>query len=162
MDLIVWARNKATVHRMDFWTRAKSNESCLLKNLFEANGDLFFCKTGHVVTVSLERRSTATSPWYTTICLPKVFEEIRKTNKRRRIIVHHGNANSHISAQTSAFLTSRNVELMRHPPYSPDLTPNDFFLLQHIKKKMCSQRFSSPEYAVEAFQNHVLVVFQSE
>jgi len=33
-------------------------------------------------------------------------------NKRRRIIVHHDNASSHTSAQTSAFLTDQNVELM--------------------------------------------------
>ena len=100
--------------------------------------------------------------WYTTICLPKVFGEIRKTNKRKRIIVHHGNTSSHTSAQISALLTGQNVELMGHPPYSPDLAPNDFSLFPHIKKKMRGQRFSSPEDAVEAFKNHVLEVSQSE
>ena len=34
-----------------------------------------------------------------------------------------------------AFLTGKNVELMGHSPYSPDLTPYDFFLFQHISKK---------------------------
>ncbi|XP_037959406.1 histone-lysine N-methyltransferase SETMAR-like [Teleopsis dalmanni] len=43
----------------------------------------FYGKTGHVATVPLEQRRTATSEWYTTICLPEVFGEIRKTNKRR-------------------------------------------------------------------------------
>jgi len=70
---------------------------------------------------------------YTTICLPEVFGEIRKTNKKRRIIVHHDD-DSHKSAETSAFLTGQNVELMGHPPYSPDLAHNNFFLLPHIKK----------------------------
>jgi len=51
---------------------------------------------------------------------------------------------------------------MGHPPYSPDLAPNDFFLFPHIKKKMRGQRFSCPEDAVEAFKNHVLEVSQSE
>lgn len=122
----------------------------------------FFGKTGHVATVPLEQRRTVNSEWYTTICLPEVFGEIRKANKRRRIIVHHDNASSHTSAQTSAFLTGQNVELMSHPPYSPDLAPNDFFLFPHIKKKMRGERFSSPEDAVEAFKNHVLEVSQSE
>ena len=82
------------------------------------------------------------------IYLPKVFGEIRKTNKRRPIIVHHDNA----------FLTGQNVELMGHPPYSPDLAHNDLSLFPHIKKKTGGQRFSSPEYAVEAFKNHILEV----
>ena len=45
-------------------------------------------------------------------------------------------------AQTSAFLTGLNVELIGHPPYSPDLPPNDFFLFQHIKRTMHGLRFS--------------------
>ena len=67
------------------------------------------------------------------------FRKIRNTNRRRRIIVHHDNASSHTSAQTSAFFNVKNVELMDHPPYSPDLAPNDFFLFPYIKKKMRSQ-----------------------
>ena len=68
----------------------------------------------------------------------------------------------HTSAEISAFLTGQNVELMAHPTYSADLALNDFFLFQHIKKKMRCQRFSSPKDAVEAFNNHVLEVSQSE
>ena len=94
----------------------------------------FFCKTVHVATVPLEHRRTLNSEWYTTICLPKVFGEIRKTNKSRRIMVHHGNAISYISAQISALLTGQNVDIMGHPPYSPDLAPNDFF---HFTSRYC-------------------------
>ena len=67
--------------------RAKSNESWLWKKHFEADARLFFGKTGHVTTLPLEHRRTINSEWYTTIWLPKVFGEIRKTNKRRRIIM---------------------------------------------------------------------------
>ena len=49
----------------------------------------FFSKTGHVASVPLEHRRTVISERNTTICLPKVFGEIRKTNKKRRIIVPH-------------------------------------------------------------------------
>ena len=39
-------------------------------------------------------------------------------------------------ALTCGFLSNQNVELMGHPPYSPDLAPNSSFLLvTHIKKK---------------------------
>lgn len=122
----------------------------------------FFGKTGHVLTVPLEQRRTVNSEWYTTICLPKVFGEIRKTNRRRRIMLHHDNASSHTSARTSDFLSAQNVDLMSHPPYSPDLAPNDFFLFPNIKNKLRGQRFSTPEEAVDAFKMHVLEIPQSE
>ena len=54
--------------------------------------------------------------------------------------------------QTVDFLSSKNVELMTHCPYSPDLSPNDFFLFPNIKKKMRAKRFESPEAAVETFR----------
>jgi len=38
----------------------------------------FFGITGHVTTVLLEQCRAVNSEWYTTICLPKVFGEIRK------------------------------------------------------------------------------------
>jgi histone-lysine N-methyltransferase SETMAR len=122
----------------------------------------FFGKTGHVATVPLVERRTVNSEWYTTICLPEVFGEIRKTNRRRRIILHYDNASSHTSAQTTAYLCTQHIELMGHPPYSPDLAPNDFFLFPHIKNKLRGQRFSTPEEAVDAFKTLVLEVPQSD
>ncbi|EFN86181.1 hypothetical protein EAI_11269, partial [Harpegnathos saltator] len=56
-----------------------------------------------------------------------------ETNRRRRTILHQDNASSHTSAQTRDFLRTEKVELMGHPPYSPDLAPNDFFLFPQIK-----------------------------
>ena len=47
---------------------------------------------------------------------------------------------------------------MNHPPYSPDLAPNDFFLFPYVKTKMRGQRFSTPEEAVDAFRMHVLQI----
>ena len=122
----------------------------------------FFGINGHVATVPLRERRTVNSDWYTTICLLKVLEEIRKTNKKRRIILHHDNASSHTSAKTREYLSGQNIELMGHPAYSPDLAPNDFFLFPHIKNKLRGQRFSTPEEAVDAFKTHVLEVSQSE
>ena len=40
----------------------------------------FFGKTGHVGIVPPKQRRTVNSEWYTTICLPIVFQEIGKTD----------------------------------------------------------------------------------
>jgi len=52
---------------------------------------------------------------------------------------------SHTAAQTSAFLTGQNVELMGRPPYSYDLEPNDLILIPHIKRKIRGHRFTLSE-----------------
>ena len=51
---------------------------------------------------------------------------------------------------------------MSHCPYSSDLLLNDFFLFPYVKQKMLGQRFSSPQEAVDAFQNHISEILISE
>ncbi|CAH1998673.1 unnamed protein product [Acanthoscelides obtectus] len=94
-----------------------------------------------------------TADWYATICLPKVITGLRKINPERRIILHQDNASSHTAQKTRQYLTEGNVELLDHPPYSPDLSPNDFLTFPKIKNRLRGQRFQSPEEAVDAFKN---------
>ena len=122
----------------------------------------FFGKTGHVAIVPLEQHRTVNSEWYTTICLPVVFQKIRKTNRRTWITLHYDNVSSHTLAQTTTFMSTQNIDLMSHAPYSPDLAPNGFFLFPYVNNKMKGQRFSTPEEAVDAFRMHVLVILQTE
>ncbi|CAH1988332.1 unnamed protein product [Acanthoscelides obtectus] len=96
---------------------------------------------------------TVTADWYTTICLPKVISEPRKIITERRIILQQDNASLHTAQKTRQYLTEENVELLDHPPYSPDLSPNDFFTFPKIKNRLRGQRFQSP---VDAFKNAVL------
>ncbi|CAH1962732.1 unnamed protein product [Acanthoscelides obtectus] len=88
--------------------------------------------------------------------IPLIITQLRKTNPERRIILHQDNASSHTAQKTRQYLTEANVELLDHPPYSPDLSPNDFFTFPKIKNRLHGQRFQSPEEAVDAFKNAVL------
>ncbi|CAH1997783.1 unnamed protein product, partial [Acanthoscelides obtectus] len=116
----------------------------------------FVSKAGHIATIPLNEQRTVTAEWCTTICLPKVITELRKINPEGRIILHQDNASSHTAQKTRQYLTEENVELLNHPPYSPDPSPNDFFTFTKIKNRLCGQRFLSPEEAVDAFKNVVL------
>ena len=44
-----------------------------------------------------------------------------------------------MSAKTLGFF--KNIRLLPHPQYSPDLVPCDFFLFPHLKSKLRGQRF---------------------
>ncbi|CAH1968062.1 unnamed protein product [Acanthoscelides obtectus] len=111
----------------------------------------FVSKAGHIATIPLNQQRTVTADWYTTICLPKVITELRKINPERKIILHQDNASSHTAQKTRQYLTEENVELLDHPPYSPDLSSNDFFTFPKIKNRL--RGFQSPEEAVDAFKN---------
>jgi hypothetical protein len=39
------------------------------------------------------------------------------------------------------FLVSKQITVLEHPPYSPDLVPNDFFPLPKIKEIMKRRHF---------------------
>jgi hypothetical protein len=42
-------------------------------------------------------------------------------------ILHHDNAPAHTALSVREFLPSKQITVLEHPPYSPDLHPNDFF-----------------------------------
>ncbi|CAH2003801.1 unnamed protein product [Acanthoscelides obtectus] len=103
----------------------------------------FLLKAGHIATIPLNEQ--------------RIFiTELRKINPERRIIIHQDNAISHTAQKTRQYLTEENVELLDHPPYSPDQSPNDFFTFPKIKNRLRGHRFQSPEEAVDAFKNAVL------
>jgi len=85
-----------------------------------------------------------------------------KKTPNRRIILHHNNASSHSAHTIADFLSSKNVKLMPHCMSSSDLSPNDFFWFQTIKKKMHGERFVSSEATVDAFRPAVSEVPESE
>ncbi|CAH2005559.1 unnamed protein product [Acanthoscelides obtectus] len=101
----------------------------------------FVSKAGQIATIPLNEQRTVTADWYTTNCLPKVITELRKINPERRIILHQDNASSHTAQRTRQYLTEENVELLDHPPHSPDLSPNDFFTFPKIKNRLVKEYF---------------------
>ena len=132
---------------MDVSRFAKSNKSSSRRKHFQATERLFFQKNW-----TCRNRTTRT----TQNSLPRNQE----TNRRRRITLHHDKASSHTSVQTIAFQSTQNIDLMSHPPYSPELAPNVFFLFPYVKNKMRGQHFSTPQEEVDAFRMHVLEITQ--
>jgi hypothetical protein len=50
-------------------------------------------------------------------------------------ILHHDNAPAHTALSVRECLASKQITvLVEHPPYSPDLAPNDFFLFPKMKE----------------------------
>ncbi|CAH1971917.1 unnamed protein product [Acanthoscelides obtectus] len=113
--------------------RFNSGNSENVYSIFSGDESWIYCSR------SVSKKMVAT--FYTTICLPKVITELRKINPERRIILHQDNTSSHTAQEIRQYLTEENMELLDHPPYSPDLRPNDFFTFPKIKNRLRGQRF---------------------
>ena len=50
--------------------------------------------------------------------------------------------------KTMVKLNALSFELLPHPPYSPDLTPSEYWLLANLKKMLQGKRFSSNEEVI--------------
>jgi histone-lysine N-methyltransferase SETMAR len=46
-------------------------------------------------------------------------------------------------------------ELLKHPPYSPDLSPSDYYLFPKLKLFLAGQRFSSNQEAIAAVEGYL-------
>jgi transposase len=47
--------------------------------------------------------------------------------------LHQDNAPAHNAFSVKQFLANKSITVLKHPPYSPDLAPCDFFLFPKIK-----------------------------
>ena len=57
----------------------------------------------------------------------------------------HDNAPSHNGAIVKKFLANRNVAVLHHPSYSPDLAPTDYFLFPKLKFSLKGRYFQTVE-----------------
>ncbi len=63
--------------------------------------------------------------------------------RERAVILLHDNATPHRALHTRAHLRATGVTTLEHPPYSPDMSPCDYFLFPCLKKELRGRRFAN-------------------
>lgn len=77
----------------------------------------------------------------------EVLKRLREKVRRPELftnnswLLHHDNAPAHTALSVREFLASKQITVLEHPPYSPDLAPNDFFLYPKIKEILKGRHF---------------------
>jgi len=74
---------------------------------------------------------------------------------RKSPILLHDNARPHISKVTLQKLNELGYETLLHPPYSPDLSPTDFYFFRHLYNFLREKNFKNQNDAQNAFQEFV-------
>ena len=59
--------------------------------------------------------------------------------------LHHNNAPAHTALSVKEFLASKQITVLEHPAYSPDLAPNNFFLFPKIKEILQGRQFDDTD-----------------
>ncbi|VVC27038.1 Transposase, type 1 [Cinara cedri] len=78
----------------------------------------------------------------------EVLIKLREGVKKKRSdlwkngwVLHQDNAPAHRVFSIQRFLTEKNISILQHPPYSPDLASCDFFFFPKIKNVLKGTHF---------------------
>ena len=86
----------------------------------------------------------------------EILERLRKRVVRVRPsiannwMLHHNNAPCHMAISVIEFLTKKGIPVVPHTPYSPDLSPCDFFLFPKLKFYLKGRHFEKVENTEKA------------
>ena len=100
---------------------------------------IFFNSSGPVVQEPYPFGFTVTGRFYKNSVLKKVkefYNEKQPSKGWSGVHLLHDNTSSHKCEVVKSFLASEKVKVLNHPPYSPDLSPCDFFLPPMLKKML--------------------------
>jgi len=60
-------------------------------------------------------------------------------------VLQHDNAPAHTVLSIREFLVKKNIPVLPHPPYSPDIAPCDFYLFPKLKSELKGHHFGTME-----------------
>lgn len=105
----------------------------------------FFDSEGLIYTHYVPPNQTVNAQYFIGV-LTTFLDHLRRKRphlKTGNWVLHLDNARPHTAAITRNFLASKGVVTISHPPYSPDLSPPDFFLFPEVKRRLAGMSFGS-------------------
>jgi transposase len=128
--------------------RAKQNISAMKTTV-----TVFFASTRLLVLNFLPKGTKFNQDHFIGTVLPNLSSEKRRIVRRKGLpsfSVHMDNSMCYNGAKITEKLEKRRIARAPHPPYSPDLSPCDFWLFGILKQKMKGRVFQSEEQILAA------------
>lgn len=125
-------------------SEGQSPGTVVRRKLFEPKllFSIFFRSNGALLVHCLDVGEKMDRLHYIEYCLKPVVKELwkdRPISGTHGIKLLHDNAPSHDAKDVENFLAGEGINLMPHPPYSPDLSPCDYWLNDYIKRNLPDQ-----------------------
>lgn len=84
----------------------------------------------------------------------KLYPEGRNPHSKK-YTVHFDNARPHTSLKTRSFISNSELAQLEHPPYSPDISPSDFYLFGKLKNSMNGYVFENEHDLYDYITNYL-------
>ena len=107
---------------------------------------IFFDSKGPVLQIPVQKGSSVTGKFYRESVLTQPVDFYQKRGPRTSvpgIKLLNDNAPAHKSATVQKYLKDSGLDVLDHLPYSPDLSPCDFWLFPRLKEMLAGHRFES-------------------
>ena len=120
--------------------------ACCCKTLNCTLYAIFFDSKGPVLQIPVPKGSSVTRKFYRESVLTQLvdfYQKHRPCTGVRGIKLLHDNTPAHKSATVQEYLKESGLDVLDHPPYSPDLSPCDFWLFPRLKEMLAGHRFES-------------------
>ena len=107
---------------------------------------VFWDAEGIILSYPVPEGTTISGETYAKIIRDHLLPAIarcRPEKARGRFILHQDNAPPHRAIVVRDTLQAEGIEVLKHPPYSPDLAPSDYWLFADMKKNLRGRRFGS-------------------
>ena len=99
---------------------------------------IFFKSTGLVVIYHVEPGQAINHQYYNDNCLEPLVDNIKRQRPTcgvQGIKLYYDNGRPHVHKEVSNYLESEGITIIKHPPYSPNLAPCDFWLFDFNQTK---------------------------
>ena len=107
---------------------------------------IFFDSKGPVLQIPVPKGSSVSGKFYREIVLTQLVDFYQKHRTRTGVSgikLLHDNALADKYATVQEYLEESGLFFFDHPPYSPDLSPCDFWLFPRLKEMLAGHRFES-------------------
>ena len=150
-------------YKADFrWSTDENTKTFPKRQIGDTKIMLFtsFCCQGPVLIEMKPLNINFTADYFSNVILPKLktnSQNIKGVQKTIQLRIHFDNAKPHVSKLANETMERLNICKLPHPPYSPDVSPNDFFLYGYTKEKLKGSTHSSEK---ELFDHIVRIINQ--
>lgn len=123
---------------------------------------IFFSCEGLLTKNLAPLNSRVNGTYYCHTVLPELLHAFQEQHPHDKLRLHHDNAPAHRSGVVMEFIRDKNIEIVPHPAYSPDLAPADFWLFPLLKSHLLNNSYSSRIALGMAVSNFLTSVSDSD
>ena len=131
------------------WVSSEGNRpviACRYKTSNRMLYAIFFVSKGPVLQIPVSKGSSVSGKFYRESVLTQLIDFYQKRRHRTGVCgikLHHDYAPANKSATVQEYLKESGLDVLDHPPYSPDLSPCDFWLFPRLKEMLAGHPFES-------------------